>query len=151
MAKLYTSLDEILSFRPCLQGWRDILKGQGKTEADDVQFPVSQALESNSISDICWLLGRKNEFERLVEFAKLCADSVAHLNNRYSERAAAHAVAVAYDAASAADDAYDAYVAAAYAAYNAAADDVAAAVAAAQKEKNKEFMRQVLDDNEGEF
>jgi hypothetical protein len=29
---LYTSLAEIKSFNPCPEGWKDILKGQGKKE-----------------------------------------------------------------------------------------------------------------------
>jgi hypothetical protein len=142
---IYTSLNEIASFNPCPSGWKDILRGQNKTKADDILFPLTEACESNSISDICWLLGeRKKEIQVAIRFARLCADSVAHLKNTYAD-----------DAADAADDAYaDAYAAAA-----AATDDAAAAAAAyaaaaytaayaaaykVQKEKNKAFLIQCI-------
>jgi hypothetical protein len=90
---LYTSLKEIESFNPCEQGWINILKGQEKTESDDVLFPLIDCLKSNTISDVCWLLGkRKDEIEICVKFAQDCADSVAHLKDiaaaRYPEFAA---------------------------------------------------------------
>jgi hypothetical protein len=114
-----TSLNEIKSFKPCTDGWEDILKGQGKTISDDVQFPLVDCLKSNSISDVCWLLGkRKVEIQIAVRFAKMCADSIRYLNN-YADisvsaaaRASANAVYAA-NAASAADAAAnDAYAAA---------------------------------------
>lgn len=106
---LYTSLNEIRSFNPCSEGWKDILRGQGKTEADNILFPLVDCLESNSISDVCWLLGkRRGEIEIVVKFAKDCADSVAHFKNAAS--ASAYARAAAYAAASAYDAAYAASV-----------------------------------------
>jgi len=123
---LLTSLDEIYSFDPCNSGWDAILKGQNKTEPDSVQFPILDAMKSNSVSDVCWLLGqRKTEIQVAVKFAKLCADSVSHLDNKHSRRAAA---AVAYAAAAAAATAVATAVAYAVAAAYAAA---AAAYAAA--------------------
>ncbi len=84
---LYTSLKEIESFNPCEQGWINILKGQEKTESDDVLFPLIDCLKSNTISDVCWLLGkRKDEIEICVKFAQDCADSVAHLKDIYAAR-----------------------------------------------------------------
>jgi len=158
---LLTSLDEIFSFRPCLAGKINILMGQNKTEPDSVQFPILDAMKSNSVSDICWLLGqRQTEIQVAVKFAKLCADSVSHLDNKHSRRAAYAAADAAYayddaayaayaDAYAAADAAYAtaaAYAAdaadaadAAYAA-DAAADADAAAAAATQIEKNKQFL-----------
>jgi hypothetical protein len=92
---LYTSLAEIKSFNPCACGWKDILKGQGKKEADDILFPLVDCLKSNSISDVCWLLGkRKVEIDIAVKFAKKCADSVSHIKN--AEAAYAADAAVAY-------------------------------------------------------
>jgi hypothetical protein len=128
---LMTSLAEIKSFNPCASGWRDILKGQGKTEADDVQFPLADCVESNSISDVCWLIGKRaKEIQVCVRFARLCADSVAQLNAAASYAAASYAAAHASYAAYASD-------AASYAAYYAY---VAAASDASQKEKNKQFL-----------
>ena len=72
---LLTSLSEIKSFDPCYSGWKNILKGQGKTQADDVLFPLIDCLESNSTLDVLWLLGsRKKEIEIAVKFARDCAD-----------------------------------------------------------------------------
>mgnify|MGYP003556868742 CR=1 FL=1 len=152
---IYTSLNEIKSFKPCVEGWKAILVDQGKTEADDVPFPLTAAVESNSISDVCWLLGkRKKEIQVAVRFACMCADSVAHLNNRsgYAATAAATAAAAAaYDAYDATAAAYAADAAAyagagAYAAYADAAAYAAGAAAhaayadAEQKEKNKQLL-----------
>lgn len=73
--KLCTSLEEIRSFNPCASGWKNILKGQGKVTADAVEFPLVDCLKSNSIGDVCWLLGkRKNEISICVRFANLCAE-----------------------------------------------------------------------------
>lgn len=124
---IYTSLAEIKSFSPCGEGWRNILNGQGKTEADDVLFPLTEAVESNSISDVCWLLGRrKKEIEVCARFAAMCADSVKHLKNKNTVQAAAYA-AYAADAAYAAYADADAAAAADAAAYAAYADAYAAA------------------------
>jgi len=147
---LLTSLDEIWSFHPCDNGWKQILIGQKKLEADSVLFPILDAVESNSMSDICWLLRRrKTEIQVAVKFARLCADSVSHLDNSYSRNAATYAViaanAVTYAAAKAAENAnYAAIYAAAAATDNAdyIADYAAiyAAATAVQTEKNKQFM-----------
>ncbi len=156
---LYTSLAEIKSFDPCIEGWRNILEGQGKTKADDVLFPILEAVESNSIADICWLLGkRKVEIQICVKFARMCADSVQKYKNTAAAAATAanYAYAAAYYANSAAyytansatDAAYAAEVAAdaADVAADAAADvaNIANASYAAaykqQKELNKQFL-----------
>ena len=85
---LMTSLAEIKSFNPCLSGWKAILKGRGKTQADALYFPLVECVESNSISDVCWLLGkRKVERQILVLFAKECANSVSHLRGRNADAA----------------------------------------------------------------
>ena len=154
---LYTSLNEIRSFDPCSEGWRDILKGQGKTEADEVLFPLIDCLESNSISDVCWLIGkRKIELEICVKFAKDCADSVAHLKNAYAASSAS--AYASYASASAYASAYASYASAAYAASSASyayasADAASYASASAyasyaayqtakqkQLEKNRQFL-----------
>ena len=151
---LYTSLAEIKSFDPCFKGWKDILKGQEKTEADDVLFPLTDCLKSNSVSDVCWLLGKREiEIDIAVKFAKKCADSVSHIKNDHAASAAsayadaaASAISDAADYAYAASDAaYAAAIsAAAYAAADAAAaSDYASDYASAydkQMELNKQFL-----------
>lgn len=159
---IYTSLAEIKSFNPCASGWRDILTGQRKTSADAILFHLTDALESNSISDICWLLGkRKKEIQVCVEFARQCAESVKELNNYYSRQAAtaanaaanaanaAYAAAAAANAANYAVAAADAYAAYAYAAAYADADAYAAAQQK-QVELNKSFLHKLITDWEGD-
>jgi hypothetical protein len=157
---IYTSLNEIKSFNPCVSGWRDILKGQGKTEADGVLFPLTEAVKSNSVTDVCWLLGkRKKEIQVCVRFASMCADSVKHMQNTlkvdaaaayaaYADADAAAAYAYAADADDAAAYAYAADAAYAYADAAAAAAD--AYVCSGQKEKNKQFLIQCITEWEGE-
>lgn len=151
MAQLMTSLAEIKSFNPCVSGWKNIIAAHGGINADfDAQFPLVDCLESNSISDVCWLIGkRKTEIQICVKFARMCADSVKHLNNNYAAAAAANAYAAAYAYAADIVDAYAAYayVADAAAAANAYADAAAANAAANadQKEKNKQFLIQCIN------
>lgn len=140
MAILYTSLAEIRSFNPCTSGWKNILAGQGKTEADDTQFPLVDCLKSNSISDVLWLLGkRRTEIQIAVKFARDCADSVAHLTDK-KVSATAYAYADAYaaaDAASASDYADAASTAAASA--TASAGSAAAYIAAYKEQTAKQL------------
>ena len=140
---LYTSLAEIKSFNPCPDGWKNILKGQGKKEADDVLFPLTDCLKSNSISDVCWLLGkRKIEIDIAIKFAKKCADSVSHIKNAAANSAAE--AAANSDAAEAAEAAYVAADAAADAAV--AAAYVAADAYYKQLELNKQFLIDCIKD-----
>ena len=126
--KLMTSLAEIKSFNPCASGWNAILRGRNKRIEDEELFPLSECLNSNTFANICWLLGkRKAEIPIVVNAAKLCAQSVAHLCNRWARNAAAAAAAA--DAAYATAAAIYAADAAAYAA-DAAADAAAADAAA---------------------
>ena len=176
--QLMTSLDEIKSFNPCSSGWRDILKGQDKTESDSVQFPLIDCLNSNSFGDICWLLGKRNkekEYKIYVKAARMCANSVKHLNNVYASDAASDAAYAAYAsstvayASDASTDASDAYAVASTAASDAsdastaayayASSSTAAAAAAAyavaykkQKELNFSFLKQcILEYENGEL
>lgn len=148
---LYTSLAEIKSFYPCSSGWKNILKGQGKKEADNILFPLVNCLESNSINDVCWLLGkRKKEIDIAVKFAKKCADSVSHIKNVDASDAASAASdaasTAAYAVSTAAYAASTAASAASIAAYAADAYAAVAAVAAAdaaydkQIKLNKQFL-----------
>ena len=92
---VYTSLNKIRSYGPCADGWKNILAGQKKTVPDDVLFPLTEAIESNTVSDICWLIDKRqkqNELAAMAKFAKMCADSVAHLDNFWSRRTADYAV-----------------------------------------------------------
>ena len=95
---LYTSLVEIKSFYPCSSGWKNILKGQGKKEADNILFPLVNCLKSNSSSGVCWLLGkRKKEIDIAVKFAEKCANSVKHIKNAAASYAASYDAAATYE------------------------------------------------------
>ena len=138
-----TSLKEISSFTPCIKGWNDIVAGQNKNILS-AEFPVVNALASNSLNDVLWLLGKKKEFKILVEFAKKCADSVAHLQNSDSENAACYAKLSAYYAAATATAAAVAAVAAAAVAAVAAYYAYDAATREEQEKKNKQFLIELI-------
>ena len=161
MTTLMTSLAEIRSFDPCYTGWKNILSAHPHTCEEDYQkqFPLVDCVESNSISNVCWLIGkRKTEINICVSFAQACADSVTRLNNKYAAKAAFYASEAASYAANSAAASYaaDAAAVAADAAVAAVSDDAANAIAAdaeaidvanavadavdAQNTKNKQFL-----------
>lgn len=135
-----------------------VLMSQKKTESDNVEFLLEDTLDFCTISDVTWFLSKTGNISTLVKFAKLCSGSVEHFNNSYSERADAyaHSVGAAHSDAAYAytDAAYAAYTDAAYTCAEAAAETAAADVAYAhadvayarrqQKEKNKQFMIELL-------
>lgn len=151
---LMTSLAEIKSFRPCASGWVKIREAHPNNNLDE-QFPLVDCIKSNSITDVLWLIGKRRvEIQIAVRFARMCADSVAHLKNEQATHAAAtyaaatHAAAT--DAATHAAATYAAYAAtyaadATYAAY--AADATYAADAyETQQELNKQFLIQCINE-----
>ena len=50
------TLNKIKEHGPCEDGWKKLLKSQGKTKADDVEFPLTDVLESNGLDDALWCL-----------------------------------------------------------------------------------------------
>jgi hypothetical protein len=143
---LYTSLEEIYSFKPCWKGWETILKAQNKTAPDCEPISLLDCVESNSLVDVCWLLKkRKIEIAICVRLARLCADSVAHLENAYAMDAMDAAANAATDAMDAAAAAYAAYAATAYATAYAATMDAMDAMDAQQK-LNKQFLIQAVNE-----
>jgi len=147
--QMYTTLNEILRYKPCGQnskgatGFSKLLKFLGKEQADDEPLSFITILESNGILDAIWCLRVLPDCDlKVMKFKLLCARRVEHLDESgvakntldVLERfingdasagdlqfaAAAAAYAAAYaDAAAAAD-------AAAYAVYADAAADAAA-------------------------
>jgi len=134
-------------------GWETLLKSKGKTEADDVEFPLTDVLESNGLDAALWCLRCLPEHDEkwrllAVSFARevqhlmkdkrsIKALDVAELyangEATYDELTAAKLAA--RDAAWAAvwdSDAWDAAFAASAAARNARAAASAAASAAAR-------------------
>jgi hypothetical protein len=50
------TLNQIRKHEPCSSGWERLLKFQGKTKADDEEFPFSSLLDSNGLDDALWAL-----------------------------------------------------------------------------------------------
>lgn len=131
---LYTSLAEIQSYEPCEESWADICNAHPYDTEENMnkQFPLVDCLNSNSFSDVCWLLGKRAvEIQIVIYAAKKCAESVQRFSGgtnkavSYAADAAAYAAAYAFAANAAATNA-----AAAYAAAAANTADAAAAAAA---------------------
>ena len=145
---LTTSLAEIRSFSPCPFGWKDILTARKPACDDDynIQFPLVDCLESNSIADVCWLIGkRKVEIQICVRFAQMCADSVKHLNSYWSRKVQSYAATAAAAAAAAVTATATATAAATYAA-TAAYAAYAAYAHKKQKQLNKQFLIQCINE-----
>lgn len=153
MKQLFTSITEVRSYGPCAAGLVRLLEGKKGVPYDDL-FPLSSVLGFNTVSDVCWLLGkRRKEISICVQFARKCADSVAHLRVTSStdatQGAAQYAVDVAQDAVDAAQYAEDAVVEATEATARYAAAEAAEAAHYAedaedalrkQQAKNKQFL-----------
>lgn len=139
--RVMTSLAKIKSFHPCKSGWINILRAKaGVHEA--AEFPLSDALKSNSISDVLWYLGKSKEgrLEVIMPFADAC---VVRAREYVAAAAAADVATAAADVAAYAADVATAATAAAYAADVAAAAYVAAAYAAERAEQ-KAHLKQLL-------
>lgn len=76
-----TTLNKIRSHGPCESGWRKLLKGLGKSEADDSNLSLERILEINGLDDALWALRSVDGIEKAARlFACDCAQRVAHLN-----------------------------------------------------------------------
>ena len=155
------TLEKIRAKSPCTNGWEKLLASKNKTKADDVEFPLSDVIDSNGLNDTFWCLRCLPEHDNLWRlFAVWCAEQVKHLMT--DERslnalvvASNHANGLATDdelataAAAAAAWAADAAAARAAAAAAAWAADAAAAwaadaAAARAWDAQTEKLRQIL-------
>jgi len=140
-----TTLNRIREHSPCASGWIKLLRGLGKTEADDVPLPYADIVRINGLDDALWCC--RAEPERAREwrlYAVWCARRVQHL--RADPRSiAALDVAERYAQGEATDAELTAAWAAARAAAWAAAGDAAwaAARAATRDAQRVEFLRVV--------
>ena len=74
------SLNEIRKHEPCVHGWRTLLDHLGKTQADDVRFPLTVVLDSNGLNDALWCCRCLPQYDREWRlFAVWCARQVQHL------------------------------------------------------------------------
>lgn len=75
-----TTLNEIMSYRPCASRWKNLLAGLGKTKPDDDPLSIATILHSNGLNDALWSLRVFEGHEREIRlYAIWCARQVEHL------------------------------------------------------------------------
>jgi hypothetical protein len=135
IATIYTTLNRIGAHQPCGDGWRKLLAGLGKTEADNEPLPYARIVEINGIADALWACRAEPQYAKEWRlFAVWCARQVEHLmtderSKRACDVAERYALGQATDEelAAARDAARDAAWAAWDAAWDAARDAARAA------------------------
>ena len=79
MSRIMITLNKIKEFNPCADGWEKVYQAK-KFLGLDVEFPLSDIIESNSVQDAFWALRCvPDSHELLVEFANWCSDQVKHI------------------------------------------------------------------------
>ena len=144
-----TTLNRIREHGPCRDGWEKLLKGLGKTAADDEPLPFARIVEINGLDDALWCCRAEPQHAREWRlFAVWCARQVQHLmtdpwsiaaldvaerhaNGLETDDELAAACAAAWDASAAARAACAAAIDAAWAASDAASAAASAAAWAA--------------------
>ncbi len=75
-----TTLNLIRAAKPCEDGWRKLLSGLGKTQADDEPLPLLRVLDICGLDDALWVLSYAMPDDRLARhFQASCAERVLHL------------------------------------------------------------------------
>jgi len=75
-----TTLNRIRKYGPCREGWEKLLKGLGKTQADDEPLPFARIVEINGLEDALWCCRAEPQHAREWRlFAVWCARQVQHL------------------------------------------------------------------------
>ena len=146
-----TTLNRIRAHNPCADGWRKLLAGLGKTEADDEPLPYSRIVEINGIDAALWACCAEPQHSKEWRlFAVWCARQVEHLmtderSKRACDVAERHANGEATDEelAAAKAAARDAAWTAAWTAAWAAAAWTAAASDAARDAQTQKFLEVV--------
>jgi hypothetical protein len=59
-----TTLNRIRTHKPCADGWRKLLAGLGKTEADDEPLPFATILRINGLADALWATRCEPQYDR---------------------------------------------------------------------------------------
>jgi hypothetical protein len=74
-----TTLNQIRLHEPCRDGWEKLLRGLGKTAADDETLWIDQILDSNGLDDALWCLRAIEGCDREIRlYAVWCARRVQH-------------------------------------------------------------------------
>jgi len=77
---IYTTLNRIRANYPCPTGWAKLLRGLGKTTADDEPLGFDAILRINGADDALWCLRVEPQHDRLWRaVAVRCARQVQHL------------------------------------------------------------------------
>ena len=77
---LTTTLNRIRAQGPCREGWEKLLKGLGKTAADDEPLAFSKIAEINGLDDALWCCrAEPQEWRTWRLFAVWCGRQVQHL------------------------------------------------------------------------
>jgi hypothetical protein len=103
IATIYTTLNRIGAHQPCGDGWRKLLAGLGKTEADNEPLPYARIVEINGIDDALWACRAEPQYAKEWRlFAVWCARQVEHLmtderSKRACDVAERHALGQATD------------------------------------------------------
>ena len=75
-----TTLNHIRAHGPCEGGWQKLLKGLGKTQADDDLLPYARIVEINGLDDALWCCEVEPKYDATWRlFAVWCARQVQHL------------------------------------------------------------------------
>jgi hypothetical protein len=75
-----TTLNKIRVHSPCKEGWQKLLRGLGKTAADDEPLWIDQILDINGLDDALWCLRAVAGCDREIRlYAVWCARRVQHL------------------------------------------------------------------------
>ena len=76
----YTTLNAIRAHSPCANGWAELLRHLGKTQADDEPLALTTILDSNGLDDALWCLRACEGIDREARlYAVWCARQVQHL------------------------------------------------------------------------
>ena len=77
---IHTTLNRIRTHRPCSAGWAKLLRGLGKTAADDEPLGFDTILRINGADDALWCLRAEPQHGRLWRaVAVRCTRAVQHL------------------------------------------------------------------------
>jgi len=77
---MITTLNKIRAHKPCADGWEKLLRGLGKTQADDEPLPITTILDLNGIDDALWCLRALEGHDQEIRlYAVWCARRVKHL------------------------------------------------------------------------
>jgi hypothetical protein len=76
----FTTLNAIRAHSPCADGWVELLRHLGKTQADDEPLALTTILDSNGLTDALWCLRACDGIDREARlYAVWCARQVQHL------------------------------------------------------------------------